>query len=239
MSGCVGAAEIPPVPLHQALLWDAYPTVVVEINAVPGLEPKPAALDALRAALNIVGHKQEILIVGPNPIPAQGGDYRDVELLALHKRWARFAPPDGLVTQGGRAYLHILVLDGRMLAEGDNVVAGRTLREGAIILLPETYNNASTMVFGRLVPAHGAERHVLLHELGHAMGLVNRGVPMVIPHEDTRNPGHSANATRLLAARMPLTKAQVVTGPFSSWYDEDDLRDVQAFQRTQPVAAAA
>jgi predicted Zn-dependent protease len=37
------------------------------------------------------------------------------------------------------------------------------------------------------------EQATLVHEFGHAMGLVNIGVPMVSKHEDTEHPGHCTN----------------------------------------------
>jgi hypothetical protein len=37
------------------------------------------------------------------------------------------------------------------------------------------------------------EQTVLIHELGHAFGLVNNGIAMAKPHEDTAHPRHCAN----------------------------------------------
>jgi hypothetical protein len=37
------------------------------------------------------------------------------------------------------------------------------------------------------------QQWTLAHEIGHAIGLVNHGVPMVTPHEDAANPGHDTN----------------------------------------------
>jgi hypothetical protein len=38
---------------------------------------------------------------------------------------------------------------------------------------------------------HYAEQASVVHELGHVVGLVNGGVPMQSPHEDTAHPGHA------------------------------------------------
>lgn len=37
------------------------------------------------------------------------------------------------------------------------------------------------------------EQSTMVHEMGHALGFVNLGVPMVNPHEDTAHPGHTTN----------------------------------------------
>lgn len=38
------------------------------------------------------------------------------------------------------------------------------------------------------------EQSVVIHEVGHALGLVNKGVPMTAAHEDTVHPAHCTNA---------------------------------------------
>jgi hypothetical protein len=37
------------------------------------------------------------------------------------------------------------------------------------------------------------EETTLIHEIGHAVGLVNAGVPMVEDHEDEEHPGHDVS----------------------------------------------
>jgi predicted Zn-dependent protease len=37
------------------------------------------------------------------------------------------------------------------------------------------------------------EQATLIHEFGHALGLVNNGIPMVVPHEDSSHPHHCTN----------------------------------------------
>ena len=37
------------------------------------------------------------------------------------------------------------------------------------------------------------EQSTVIHEIGHAIGLVNIGLPMVVDHEDGEHPGHTSN----------------------------------------------
>jgi hypothetical protein len=71
-------------------------------------------------------------------------------------------------------------------------------------------------------------RHVLLHELGHALGLVGEGVPMLRDHMDHAHPGHSASPDSVMYYRVPMNTQQVVSGDLSDHFDSDDLADLAA-----------
>ena len=51
----------------------------------------------------------------------------------------------------------------------------------------------STDVVGTMNVARYVEQSTLVHELGHQFGLVNNGLLMVAPHEDTGHPAHCTN----------------------------------------------
>jgi hypothetical protein len=50
------------------------------------------------------------------------------------------------------------------------------------------------------LPVFGAymEQFALVHEMGHALGLVNHGLPMVADHEDTAHPAHCSNPSCIM-----------------------------------------
>lgn len=232
-SGCLdvaGAAQGPTLP--QALLLDRLSSsIVVEVDAVPGHGPDLGTLDLLRETLqNVTG--KPVLVAGPTPIPGQGGGYREADLLRIHRETAFFSP-DGFL-RNGQAVLHVVYLDGQPRSDaGDRHTLGRTLLpEGLIVVFRDSYSQAYRKLNGtEWADASGEmDRHVLLHEAGHALGLVGNGVPQVRDHADPHSPGHSRYTESVMYHHPPMTPRQLVTGPVSVTFDVDDLADLAAFR---------
>lgn len=236
-SGCVDVLGAPSGPtLPQALLWRSVASsIIVEVDAVAGMEPDVAALDLLRTTLAEVTGKP-VAVTGPSAIPAQGGGYDVGDLLRIHRETAFFGS-DRFV-DGGRAVLHVLYLDGR--SEGDDAdhrTLGRTLMEyGVVAIFRTSYSSAHRIVDDEWVDATAEmDQHVLLHEVGHALGLVGNGIPQVRDHADPSSPGHSRYAESVLYHHPPMTPKQLVTGDVSVTFDMDDLADLAAYRAADPV----
>ncbi|HUR26518.1 MAG TPA: hypothetical protein VM327_10945 [Candidatus Thermoplasmatota archaeon] len=243
-SGCisvVGQAAGPAAPaLHEALLWDdLYPTLVVEVGAVPGRAPDPSALVAFGLAIvELTGRAEpDVRLLEPVAIPAQGGGYGPADLARIHHATARVVDPD-VHAVGSTATVHVLFLDGAMRAgESDRLTLGSTLwGEGLIAVFPDAYASATRLAGpDRTVPARAEmDRHVLLHELGHAFGLVGQRIPMVRPHVDAEHPGHSSNPVSIMHHRPPMTLDGVVYADQPRDFDADDRADLAAFRATAP-----
>ena len=238
-SGCISVAGEPAQAaepaLHEALLWsDRYPSVVVEVGAVHGRAPDPSALVALGLALvELTGRAEpDVRVLLPEPVPAQGGGYLPSDLARIHRDTARVVDP-GLNAVERTATLHVLFLDGSMQSgEGDRLTLGTTLSgEGLIVVFPDEYAGATRLASAdRTVPARAEmDRHVLLHELGHAFGLVGQRIPMVTPHVDAEHPGHSSNPLSIMHHRPPMTLEGFVYGQRRD-FDADDRADLAAFR---------
>ncbi|MEA3136574.1 MAG: hypothetical protein QOJ26_292 [Thermoplasmata archaeon] len=243
-SGCIsvqGEATATYAPeLQEALLWSShYPTVVVEVGAVQGREPDPSALIALGLALvELTGRPEaDVNILQPRTIPAQGGDYKPSDLARIHRATASVIDPDGHAV-GTTATLHVLFLDGRVAAgEKAKTTLGSTLAsEGLIAVFPDEYANAIRLTpTGQTASAKAEmDRHVLLHELGHAFGLVGQRIPMVRPHVDADHPGHSSNPVSIMHHRPPMTVEGFVYGDRPRDFDADDRADLAAFRASAP-----
>jgi hypothetical protein len=242
-SGCLTVAGLSPAPgpaLHEALLWSSlYPELVVEVGAVPGREPDRAALVALgRALVELTGRDEgNVSVLEPVAIPAQGGDYKPSDLPRIHRRTAAYIEPSQVVV-GGTATLHVLFLDGAMRHdERQRMVLGTTIAaDGLIVVFPDAYAAAVRHTpSGQTLSARAEmDRHVLLHELGHAFGLVGQRIPMVRPHADPDHPGHSANPLSILHHQPPMTLAGMVYGEGPRDFDGDDRADLAAFQAKAP-----
>ncbi len=80
------------------------------------------------------------------------------------------------------------------------------------------------------------EREILLHETGHALGLVNNGAPMVHPHVDQTDSClcHSDNPSSVMYTSRDLPyyldrRMDRLTGE-EAYFDSDDLADLRAHQ---------
>lgn len=238
-SGCLTVEGTPqPVSfepqVHEALLWsDLYPAVVVEVAAVPGREPSFESLRMLDSILRTVAGKAQASIVATVPIPLQGGDYDRDRLAAIHHAEAQVIDPDRIVV-GGTATLHVLFLDGALeQTDPGRLVLGTFLPdEGVLAVFPDEFAGAHRVLpDGRSEAAEDEmERHVLLHELGHAFGLVGQRIPMVEEHGDGEEVGHSANPHSVMHHRPPMTAGRLVYGPGLLGLDGDDVADIAAFQ---------
>lgn len=239
-SGCISVvgqrALVAEPALHEALLWsDLYPSIVVEVGAVDGRAPDPSALVALGLAIvELTGRAEaDVRVLQPEAVPVQGGDYRPSDLARIHHRTARVIDPD-LNAVGSTATLHVLFLDGtKQATDGDRLTLGTTLSaEGLIVVFPDDYTGATRLARPDQPVSARAEmdRHVLLHELGHAFGLVGQRIPMVRPHADAEHPGHSSNPHSIMHHSPPMTPEGFVYGDRPRDFDTDDRADLAAFR---------
>lgn len=233
LSGCVqplglrGGDDLPASLLRD----DAYPDLIVEVDHVKGHAPCPKALNAMEGALLALTDKRRV-VVTTNVIEARGGGYDNKELGAIHEAENDHGPTDaGRHGRGEAAHLHVIFLDGRAKATHGGHAAGRTLHdEGAIFVFPDTYAGAYSLTGGlRRDASCDVERTVLLHELGHAFGLVNRGVPMLHDREADGRAGHSTNPDSVMYPVLRLGRDGLLLGDLPRGFDEHDVDDLLAF----------
>ncbi len=127
---------------------------------------------------------------------------------------------------GGRAVLTVLYVDGNSDGDTSNgKVLGVFFQKGRIAVFPDAINGGGLLGFG----ASDIERAVLVHEFGHAIGLVNLGIPMQTDHEDDAHEKHSSNSQSVMYWAVENTLGlSTLTGGIPNDFDTDDRADLKA-----------
>lgn len=124
---------------------------------------------------------------------------------------------------GGKAVLRLLLLRGTF--DGSQDVLGVAVRGDVIALFADNIAGAATP----LVSRSAIEDAVLLHELGHVLGLVD--LARNTGRADKEHPGHSSNRGSVMywAVESSLV-GQVLGGPPPREFDAADVADLRALR---------
>ena len=165
-----------------------YPNLLIQLDYPSGYEPNDAALSDFvsviaqatgRDASHITFDKEAV-------IPAEPGKkYTWDEIQGLENAHRTKH------TGGDTAAVYMVyVAGGSQEDTGNGVVLGAAYHGTSIVMFKGNIQaNSGTSTLSGKPPEQYVERAVLIHEFGHAMGLVNLGAPMVHPHEDTTGDG--------------------------------------------------
>lgn len=211
-----------------------YPNLIVELDYPAGYAPNAEAKAVLKSTLSDVSGRDpsRIDIIETASIPAQPSKkYSLTEIVALEDEHRDRR------TSGDTAVLYVLYVAGGYEGDsGDSRVLGVAYRGTSVAIMKGNIKEAtkSTLLSPR-PPEQCVERAVLVHEFGHAAGLVNLGTPMVRDHEDPENKGHSANRRSVMyhAVENSVDLLSFFTGGCSEipyQFDEDDKADLRALR---------
>lgn len=165
-----------------------YKSLEVEIQFSKGFRPEPATLEYLRSFLKTYLNKPWGINIVLNEISAiEKDDLSKDEVLAIEKeKRTRF-------TQQDKIAVYILFTNG--IHTGNKI-------------LGMAYHNTSAVIYGKAIRKHSStagrlthqelETAVLLHEVGHLLGLVNKGSAPQSEHIDFNFPDHCNNRKCLM-----------------------------------------
>lgn len=182
---CCGGDDYPDLFSHDV------DQVVLEVDYQPGAEPYTQgnvwSLFAANADALFLAAPREIIV--PNTLgemePMQDvtqTTFSTEDLIRLSKAYQ-----DDLDTQNKRVF-HVMVLAGMLVEQGvpQTEVIGVSLDNTNIIaLFKPVLAGAANPLF--------VEQSSLVHEFGHAIGLVNSGLEMVSAHHDSAHGAHCTN----------------------------------------------
>lgn len=218
---------------HDLVSGSKYPKLVVEIDHPSGAAPTPEALDHLRATLRSVTGKTSVDVTLSGSIPTSSKEYTLAEIARLEDEHRDQR------TSGDTAVLYVLYVAGGSEDDtSEGKVLGATYRGTSIVMfkgnIRANTNTDGNPLSGR-PPESVVESAVLVHEFGHAAGLVNLGTPMVRPHEDPQHEGHSTNRESVMYWAVENTQGLLglvqcgldPTCGIPLEFDADDKADLQ------------
>lgn len=205
--GSVGSAARP------LLRPDPFTKIVLEIAFVAGREPTDSAVSHSRDVLKEVTGKA--VSVQTHEIPPGDDSYSAGEIRDLSRsREAESSPPTGSIWI---AYLNGSFSD-------DDQALGVAAAATVAAIFPDQIATLSS-----LLVAGGIEKAVILHEVGHLLGLVNIGYESKIDHEDPDHPNHSRNKGSVMFwAVETLSVRDIFRGGPPDDFDADDRTDLKA-----------
>lgn len=227
LSGCFDLGGVGP---RDYVSGSRYTKWVVEVDYATGKQPSTDLLTFLEGRLEAVVNKPD------------GVEFRLGESLSdSNRRWgfgelqSYAASHAGMRTEGSTVVLHLLFVKGSTEQDsGDSKVLGVAFGAGPIAIFSDSIDG---LCAGILLNCNTANfyRSVVLHEFGHAMGLVNNGIPMVTHHEasscgDESDSGHSTNQNSVMFCAVE--NSTDILGLFGNapptTFDEQDRADLKA-----------
>ncbi|MFQ5552776.1 MAG: hypothetical protein ACE5EW_03565 [Thermoplasmata archaeon] len=171
----------------ELLQASPYPNLLLEVDHTAGDRPTSSALAVLEARLGAYTAKESIQTVF-DVIQVNETRFSTVDLLDLERANRDEA------TGGDTFTLYILSISGQ-LEDGNGNALGAAYTASSLAI----FKDVIRAVTGGPGPSVGeVEASVLVHELGHIMGLVNLVYTSDLDYEDPTHPFHSNNTTGVM-----------------------------------------
>jgi hypothetical protein len=203
-----------------------YTKWVIEVDVAPGMEPPSGVLDLARQRMESLANKPAGVEVRQGSLPSRGGTWTDKDILDFSD-----AHRD-VDTSGKTAALHVMFLDGQYAKTGVLGVT-YTAKDGSssgpvAIFAQSIKGGCGALCLSGTAPAF---RTVLVHELGHAVGLVDNGIPMAQPHEAATcngepDRGHSSNPNSVMRCDAETSGILNLASTPPNDFDASDRADV-------------
>ena len=181
--------------IAQYIRSTQFAKLVVEVDSVPGSEPRVTAETDVVALLNqLLDKPAGIEAVRDGVIASRGVDYAwtDSELFELAEQTFDLSVSIETVK------MHTMFVDGHSARDSDDgVILGLAWNNTHLVMFKQTIESIcagpQTPEAIREQLCRNAEFSIWVHETGHLLGLVNAGLPMVEDHHDAEHSAHDIN----------------------------------------------
>jgi hypothetical protein len=200
----------PPGSFAPGILSPAYSSAIdVDVRAQSSAEPRAESIDHVVGVLRAASGKS----VSSPPVSAVGGGAQSWSADDLRALATTAAQP-------GHARIQLLFLHGTF--GGDDSVLGVAFRGDAAAIFIDRVNASATPLVG----SAGIEAAVVMHEVGHLLGLVD--LYLHTGRQDPDHPGHSTdrNSVMYWAVESDLVADLLQGGPPRD-FDDADLADLK------------
>lgn len=215
LSGCTFLQG--PVGPKDILTDDRYSTWVLEFHHTEGKGPRSTALDAVEDRMADLVRKDVIDVRPSQPLSTSRSTWTAAQIQELR------GDVQEATTGGGTVVTHVLYLGGRYQEEN---VLGVAIGHDLVAIFPDTVSRSCRPTTGCLFNEGNIERAVLIHEMGHIIGLVERGIPMVTDRESADHPKHSSNRDSVMYWAVETTGGIAGLDRIPTRFDADDREDV-------------
>ncbi len=227
LSGCLGEDGFDLLPEKKGvpggltlacLRSSMYTSMVIEIDHEPGYRPFSSSTDLLEERLESVCDKPSGISVQFTEVDfGHTGSWSAQDVRDKGWEEKETSPRDGTTLRW-----QVLFPSG---AYEEDSVLGVAVDASTVALFSDTIDDADGP-FGR-PSVEDVENSVLVHEVGHLLGLVNLVYQSPIDHEDSDHPGHSNNEDSVMYwAVESADVSNFIFGSLPNDFDDDDRSDL-------------
>lgn len=187
-TGTTGTTGEPDVPRWAQLIRASpYPRLVIEVDYVTGRAPRPANITQIEAVMmELLDKPGGVEVVLDEELPEGDPDQAWTHQMRseLAQATSNLAVPDDTIK------LHAIFVGGHAAEDDEGrggVLLGVAWAYENIVMFRDTMDaGCEALAVGPLVDQLCAEAELLIwqHEIGHTIGLVDNGMPMIDDHRD-------------------------------------------------------
>lgn len=227
LSGCIGTDNLStsglnrgiPGGLTLACLDDSvYTSMVLEIDYHPGYKPETSSTDLLQERLDSVCDKPQGIEIEFTETSFTNEDIWTANDVRVAGWDVKGHDPRDDTTLYWQVIFPAGVYD-------DSSVLGVAVDASTVAMFKDSIDDAENIF--RRPSAERIENSVLVHEIGHLLGLVNTVYTSPVDHEDSEHPGHSNNEDSVMYWAIESSSiANFFDNELPTEFDLDDKEDL-------------
>ena len=242
LAGCGGEDTGPSQPPPLVVFSSEVTRVEIEVDYALGAEPYLDSLEFVGNPFSLTRENLTALFAGSAKEVVVPMDYSFMEVIE-----APPGPYDGSdivaiaanhrsrLSTGDAATYYAVWLNGFYQKNGktDEAVLGAALPDyGIVAMFKPAVRKLEHPALRSL--SRFTEQSAFVHEMGHVLGLVDTGIPQVVPHEDAAHDGHCSNPDCVMywanegAETLRRFAAQFATSGSDVLFDANCLADAMA-----------